>query len=135
MKLKTDQKDIIMAVIRGEMAISHLAGAGIKANFDQDSYEITVEKPLVITPSWWDLMTGLCKLRKDRQALKQWASFILGASQVIDLTNLESCSFTEDILNLLWEASFNGEIDQAELSDQDCIWIEQENRMMKRFSS
>ena len=60
-----------------------------------------------------DLAFGLLEYKDNPEKLREWATFIMSASEVIDLTFLESWPEGEELLEALWDASFEGRLKDA----------------------
>lgn len=112
-------EEIVRAVIQGKLPISALGDAGVVFDIQQDEpggdrrISLRLKTPLHIEPRPIDIAYGLLVYKDQPDKLREWASFILSASEIIDLTVLESWSEGDELLSALWDASFDGRIQDA----------------------
>lgn len=57
-----------------------------------------------------DIAMGLLAYRQLLEQLRDWAAFVLGASELVDPGPLDEWPEGDQLLNGLWDASFEGEI-------------------------
>jgi hypothetical protein len=57
-----------------------------------------------------DVAHGLLTYKDRPEALREWATFLLSDLEVTDLTRLESSPEGDELLNALWDASFEGQV-------------------------
>lgn len=62
-----------------------------------------------------DIAHGLLTYRGQPQALQEWATF-LQCADIIDLASFESSQQGDELLNALWDASFEARITSASLA-------------------
>jgi len=102
---------VVLGVIRGEIPLSALADIGIQVHFEEGSGKLTSEKiPVVVTPSVFDLASGLLAYRASPQEVKLWAFFLLAESGSVDMVKIESHPQGDLLINALWDASYEGKI-------------------------
>jgi hypothetical protein len=112
-------EEIVRAVIQGKLPLASLEDAGVSFEVQQDQpggdRRITVRltTPLCVDPRPIDIAYGLLVYKDQPDKLQEWASFILSASEIIDLTPLESWPEGDELLSALWDASFEGQIREA----------------------
>src|SRR6266567_4863238 len=109
-------EEIVRAVIQGKLPISALEDAGVTFEVRQDQpggdrrMNLRLATPLSVEPRPIDIAEGLLVYKDQPEKLKEWASFILSASEIIDLTSLESWPEGDELLSALWDASFEGHL-------------------------
>ena len=115
METKTITEEFLLAVIRGQLPLSDLLAAGIRVrevSTDNADHErrisLDVESPVIVAPRPVDIASGLLAYKESPDQLRDWASFVLGASEIIDLAPLEKWPEGDELLNGLWDASFEG---------------------------
>jgi hypothetical protein len=112
-------REIIRAVVRGQLPMSALHGAGVFMDVEENQsgkerrIKVGLRKPLSVDLRPVDLAFGLLEHRDNPDKLREWATFIMSASEVIDLTFLESWPEGEELLEALWDASFEGRVKDA----------------------
>ena len=110
-----------MGVIRGTRPMSALAEGGIVFEVREDqpggerNISLAKDSPLTVAPEPIDIASGLLAYRHDPERLRAWASFALTASEVVDLRPLELWPEGDELLNALWDASFDGRIRESSL--------------------
>ena len=102
--------EIVMAIIRGERALASLDEAGVffaRVRGPSGERRITVKasSSLTVDPDPGDLAAGLLANQEDPKSLSDWATLIL-AADFIDLAAVDSSPGGDDLLNALWDASF-----------------------------
>ena len=106
-------EEVLLKFVRGDAPISALENVGILVTYDQNLTSTTIiiksGTPLVISPNVSDIVQGFMTVPKGR-GLKDWASFIL-ATDLIDLAEVEKHPQCDILLNALWDASFDGSVD------------------------
>lgn len=115
MKTEAFTEDVVRAVIRRELPLSALEAVGIHlqvhSDIDRgDERRFTIESAshVRIAPMPIDLATGLLASGNDSEEFKDWAAFLLSATEIIDLEPLENWPEGDQLLNGLWDASFEG---------------------------
>jgi hypothetical protein len=71
---------------------------------------LNVRSPITVAPMPIDIASGLLVYKESPEQLRQWAGFVLGASEIIDLQPLENWPEGDEILSALWDASFEGRL-------------------------
>lgn len=106
-----------MAVIRGKLPPSALHEAGIRLTVDSSGDErgerrISVQAGpgIRVSPRPIDIANGLLAYRNRPEELRDWAAFVLAASEIIDLSPLEEWPEGDELLSGLWDASFEGSL-------------------------
>ena len=111
--------EAVLAVIRGELGLSALDSLGIHLQIEEVGGErkITVKgsHSIRVSPKPIDLAKGLAVHRGEPKKLRDWASFVLGASEIIDLERVDRWPEGDEILSALWDASFEGTLTEDEL--------------------
>lgn len=113
MKPESTPTNVILAVIRGELPLSTLSEVGVLVEFTEQSCEVETETSLVVTPSANDIVCGLIAHKEHPHDLKQWASFVMAASQLVDFDKLELHEDCDRLIDALWDASFQGKFDRS----------------------
>lgn len=117
MKTKAMTEELVLAVIRGQLPLTALEEIGI--HFQQISdgnseaeRQTRVEVPFAksVSPRPVDIASGLLAYKDRPVQLREWASFVLGASEIIDLEPLERWPEGDELLSGLWDASFDGSL-------------------------
>ena len=117
METKAIADELVLAVIRGQLPLAALKEVGI--HFHQvtggnsgDERQTRVEVPFAITvsPRPVDIASGLLVYKDRPVQLREWASFVLGASEIIDLEPLERWPEGDELISGLWDASFDGSL-------------------------
>ena len=116
---KTLTNELVLAVVRGQLPLSALEEAGILLHIDvketsdcERRISLNLNSPMTVAPKPIDIASGLLAYKAAPDQLREWASFVLGASEVIDLAPLETWPEGEELLNGLWDASFEGGLKQ-----------------------
>ena len=110
------KKRLILAVVRGDQPLSALEEIGINIEVEVDPSSrdrrvcVKTESPVVVAPAPVDIATGLLAHCGQPREFKSWATFILSASDVVDLSPLDDWPEGDEFLNGLWDASFDGSI-------------------------
>jgi hypothetical protein len=108
--------EIVRAVVQGKLPISALAEAGITLDVQQDEpggdrrIKVRLRNPLNIELRPVDIALGLLEYKDQPGKLQEWGSFVLCASEIIDLKQLESWPERDELLSALWDASFEGRV-------------------------
>ncbi len=114
-------EEIVRAVIQGKLPISALEDAGVTFEIQQDQpdgdrrIKLHLKTPLCVEPRPIDIAQGLLVYKDRPEKLREWASFVLSASEIIDLTPLEPWPEGDELLSALWDASFEGRIKDASM--------------------
>lgn len=112
-------RELVRAVVRGQLPMSALKDAGVSVNVQENEpgkerrINIRLRTPLSVDLQPVDLALGLLEYKDNPQKLQEWATFIMSASEIIDLTFLESWPEGEELLEALWDASFGGRVKDA----------------------
>ena len=107
-------RGLIRAVVRGQLPMSALEGAGVSVSVQEDEaakkrrIKVGLRTPISVDLEPVDLALGLLEYKDNPPKLQEWATFIMSASEIIDLTFLESWPEGEELLEGLWDASFEG---------------------------
>ncbi len=105
-------REVIRAVVRGKLPISALHDAGVSMDVQENEsgkerrIKVALRAPVSVDLRPVDLALGLLEYNDNPEKLREWATFIMSASEVIDLTFLESWPEGEELLEALWDASF-----------------------------
>jgi hypothetical protein len=117
MKMNENLKELVLAVVRGQLPIAALEAEGI--NFLQvtsgssgDERKSLLDSPsgITVSPAAEDIASGLLAHRDRPVELREWASFLLCAAELIDLELLGKCPQGDALLSGLWDASFDGRL-------------------------
>lgn len=112
-------EEIVRVVVQGKLPVSALEDAGVTFEVQQDQpggdrrIKLQLKSPLHVELRPVDIALGLLAHKNHPEALREWASFVLSASEIIDLTSLESWPEGDELLNALWDASFEGHLRDA----------------------
>ena len=113
-----DVQETLFKFIRGKATTSDLNNAGIfiliDPNAQRTTIEIKSELQTLITPIMSDFAQGLMSITTNHD-LKEWANFIL-ASDLISLDGVEKHPKSDELLNALWDISFDGFIHESRKS-------------------
>lgn len=90
----------VLQVVRGSRTWPSLSEYGILKSGDTWMFPPCTD-PLVVTLS--DLVAGLSSLASDRELARQWACFILAASNVISFEYLENDPKGQQMIEVLWQ--------------------------------
>ena len=105
----------ILEFVRGIKPWQVLKQLGIWRNGNTWSFPLC-EDPIIITMN--DLIMGFKNNLHDKQALQEWATYILVDSSYINFDDtLEKDPRFDDIVTALWDASFGEEVDWKNLKD------------------
>ncbi len=108
----------ILAIIRGDVPISRLdeIGIHISQRGDDFAFELREDHPLpAVAPRAVDIAQGLLKYRDNPEDLQQWGRFMM-MSSAVDLGSLEEHPRGDMLLNALWDASFEGTVNNVLLA-------------------
>lgn len=112
-------EEFVIAVIRGQLPLSALEEGGIHfCDADQNSgseRRLSVEcaSTVTVSPRPVDIASGLLAYKDDPAQLRSWASFVLSASEIVDLEPLEHWPEGDELLAGLWDASFDGSLKES----------------------
>ncbi len=112
MKSGSMYSDVILGVIRGELPLSVLSEVGVHVVFGDQTCQVSIELPIIINPSASDIARGFLTYKAKPSELARWASFLLGASQIVGLESLELQPQGDLLISALWDASFEGRINK-----------------------
>jgi hypothetical protein len=119
---KAIREEIVRAVVQGKLPISALAEAGITFEVQENQpggdrkIKVHMNAPLSVEVRPVDIAQGLLSYKDQPEALRDWATFLLGDLEVLDLTPLESWPEGDELLSAVWDASFEGQIKRASIS-------------------
>lgn len=109
--------EIVLAVIRGELPLSALEDAGVRFALESQGsgkadrqIKVNAAIAIIVKPSPSDIARGLLAYKHEPEQFQTWATFVLGASELIDLEGLDQWPEGDEILSGLWDASFEGYI-------------------------
>ena len=115
-------EELVLAVIRGQLPLSALESAGIRLEVapqgeggNERRVTVNPEAAVTVAPRPVDIAAGLLVYKERPEQLRDWAAFVLGASEIIDLEGLDNWPEGDAILNALWDASFEGKVSQETL--------------------
>jgi hypothetical protein len=97
----------ILNVVRGIEPWKVLRKLGVQRNGDVWNFE-PYSDPVLITAD--DLIMGFRRYSQSKLALREWATFLLVASNIISFDALEDDPRADELLNAIWQASFGEEI-------------------------
>jgi hypothetical protein len=121
MKPVSKSADTLLAIIRGEMPLSVLPELGIEVARPGGRFELKSSlSEAVVKPSVSDIARGLLMHRLNRDDLMTWAFFVLGAAE-INFREVESHPQGEDLIEALWDASFEGKLSSEALRIADSL--------------
>jgi hypothetical protein len=105
-----EREVILLEVVRGHKPWTVLQRHGLNVSYYDGSWEFGVESdpPLLVSPS--DISEGLLGLSSRPREQREWASFILAASSLLDLEYVQACDL---LLEALWEATFGEPVQQS----------------------
>lgn len=104
--LPSADQTLVLQFVRGERNWQDLAHVGVIVSFMDDGCDCEGGGTVVATPSLRDVAQGLVQYLGGREVdLRRWASVVLAASAVIDLSALEHDPEGERLLSALWDAS------------------------------
>ena len=101
----------VMKVLRGELTWSSLNGDGVEIERKGDRW---LFPPVVIEPlkpTHEDIAAGIGAYLGKPEQLKEWASFLLAASSLVDLEELDN-AWGNELLEVLWDLSFGDPVDE-----------------------
>jgi hypothetical protein len=99
--------------------MSALGDAGISIDIQENEaakerrIKVRLRAPVSVDLQPIDIALGLLEYKSNPGKLQEWATFIMSASEVIDLTFLESWPEGEELLEALWDASFEGRVNDS----------------------
>jgi len=101
-----DQKrsvTVVRAVVRGELPLADLAGAGISATNPAGCADRFAGLPV------WsaDLAAGIMNLKHDRSALADWAKFVVSAAEFFDYAS-HDVPCCQRLLSYIWQIPYGG---------------------------
>ena len=109
----------MLSVVQGELPISALMEAGVVFEIVEDQpggdrrIKLQLKAPLHLGLRPVDIARGLLVYKNRTEALREWATFLLSDLEFMDLASLESWSEGDELLNALWDASFEGQLKSA----------------------
>lgn len=117
METKTLTHELVLAVVRGQLPLTALEEVGIRLAIDSEvtggterRITLNLKSPMTVAPEPFDIASGLLAYRERPEQLREWAAFVLGASEIIDLASLETWPEGDELLSGLWDASFEGSL-------------------------
>ncbi len=115
METKAIAEELLLAVIRGQLPLRALHEAGISVDFEFSGGEsgerrisVRAGSAIKVSPKPIDIANGLLAYRNQPEELRDWAAFVLAASDIIDLSSLEEWPEGDELLSGVWDASFEG---------------------------
>lgn len=96
--------------------MSALADAGVSFGVKENesgkerSIKVGLQTPVAVDLRPIDIALGLMEYKSNPAKLQEWATFVMSASEIIDLTFLEAWPEGDELLNALWDASFEGRL-------------------------
>lgn len=117
--IRSDASAIVLEIIRGKLPLSslHVAGITVKEDIAPEQHIIRFisDSKMKVYPSLKDLAQGLYRTAgTGGDTLRKWASFVLGAIDIIDLSHLEDSLARDRILGAIWDASFTGAVNEGD---------------------
>jgi hypothetical protein len=106
---RTNHQALIYQVVRGERPCTDLGQLGIKLEYVDGDWHIESPSLDEIKLHISDIAHGLVKYQSSPSDLKKWARLILSGSGFIDLSECESQTGWEVLLNALWDSMSTGE--------------------------
>ncbi len=107
-----DRQRILLEVVRGHKPWPVLQRHGFKVSYYDGRWEFGVESEPPLQASLSDISEGLLRLLSKPHELSEWASFVLVASSLVDLEDVEGHDL---LLEALWDASFGEQVKQPAL--------------------
>jgi len=113
--------EIVRAVVQGKLPLSALEEAGVTVEVEQEQSSgnrrtnFRITSPIRVEPRPVDIATGMLAYKSDPEKLREWASFVLSASEILDLEPLNSWPEGDELLSALWDASFEGHFGEGAL--------------------
>ena len=111
-------EEVLLKYVQGLVPIAALNSVGILTSFEQNPESVVIkiisEVPLTISPTASDMVQGLVNVTPGRD-LKEWASFIM-ATDLIELDEVDRHPQSDELINVLWDASFTGHVDETVLN-------------------
>jgi hypothetical protein len=106
-------EELVLDIVRGDLPLSTLKEAGVDFRIvggpgEARQIQITLKAPFTVAPKPVDLAKGLLAYRNRQEQLRDWAAFVLGASELVDLATLDEWPEGDELLSALWDASFEG---------------------------
>ena len=107
---------LIRSVVRAQLPMSALEQAGVSVDVQENEaakerrIKVGLRTPVSVDLQPEDLALGLLEYKDHPAKLQEWATFIMSASEIIDLAFLESWPEGEELLEALWDASFEGHV-------------------------
>ncbi len=111
--LYNNKEQIVLAVVRGELALKELEMVGISVVITDSSdgriCNVQSKTFVVVDITVVDIARGLLALRFSQHELMNWAIFIFSAD-VIDMEQVHEHAKSEIVLDALWRAAFEGKV-------------------------
>jgi hypothetical protein len=96
----------IIQVIRGEAHWSSLQQLGFRILREADRWIMPPAPEEVAVPETSDLAAGILRFEFQADELREWASFVLAASSLINLERIDKTNVGQKLLEALWDLSF-----------------------------
>ncbi len=110
---QSNEEQVILAVVRGELALNKLDTVGVFVVIIDSPggkvCKVQSRTPIVVNITVVDIAKGLLALRFSQHELMNWAVFIF-ATDVIDMEQVHEHAQSEIVLDALWVAAFEGEV-------------------------
>lgn len=104
---------VVLEFARGERDWRDLELVGLTVSFMDDGCDCDGAGTVVAAPSVRDVAQGFIRHLEAREIdLRRWASVMLAASAVMDLSRLEKHPEGERIISALWDASGGEPVDE-----------------------
>jgi hypothetical protein len=107
-----DRQRILLEVVRGHKPWPVLQRHGFKVSYYDGGREFGAEPDPPLQASLSEVSEGLLRLLSNPHELREWASFVLVASSLIDLEETEGHDL---LLEALWDAGFRETIKEPAL--------------------
>lgn len=127
---RTDVAETILGVIRGDLPLGSLTDIGIHLVSNGSSYKLESGNfDLSVRATPLDLAVGILKYESRSKAeLRKWAFFILGECGAVDFAEIESDPRGEVLISALWDATFEGTLNNEVLALAESITREADEK-------
>jgi hypothetical protein len=106
---------LIRAVVRGEKSWHDLSSLGIAILPLDTGFEVLNNDQIRGAATASDVAAGVVHFSNEGEALREWASILLGAASFVDLS-LNTHPRGEELLDILWDLSFGEPLSRGALS-------------------
>src|SRR5207248_5806034 len=110
---RTDDQETIRQMVRGEIPWTQLRAIGISIDLEGNRCKIENPRGTVAKADIHDLAKGLLSYLHNPAGLRQWAYLLEASSAFLDL-DVESHPSGDQMLQVLWKASFGESISEEE---------------------